>query len=693
MKKITQFFLCLLLSLSFLTAQQTVERTVGTDNQMLHISANMVENTPEELFGYIDRAKAKGANTVLFSDSKLSRFGLNGTAGSLWDTRMRELVDGIREREMKLHFITIVMGFNGSMLSNDTNLTTGYPIRKQPLQVENGILKPVATAQINNGSFEEVTADNANIPVGWGFQDAIGERTFIDTEVKRSGNASFRADARDNQLSRIFTSFETQPFHQYTLSFWMKAQNLTAANVLPVVLNDDDKSIKDRLTNLRMSLPKENGGRSYFNAANNLTIDEWTEVRVAFNSQEATRVKIALAVFNGTAGSIWFDDVKIEDSPTLNWLNRDDLPISATVKETGRALSFVTDLERPVDLLLGQSGFNGSYDTQHTAPTVSLKSNTTLNEGAIVELSGWHGMPTANGQVSGSWNNEQNFANMRLIHQRLYDTFKPDGFLLNYSEIRTGGYEPNDTQYKNSGEALGRSIERAFADLFEVAPNAEYYFWSDMIDPNHNAIEKYYQINSSLEGIWNYVDPDKVTLATWWEGDKITKLGPLSLKFFEDLGFKQVVGAYYDANVIDNYNRWQNAAQGLNLVNGSLYATWTRPRNFQDIESFGDVWWENGKVLAIENEKISTNEAIAILPNPAFNVVSIDLNTNSDITLREILVYDSKGSLVYAKNDFFNTFSSPNSFGLDVSGYSKGLYYINTITSKGAKYISKLIVK
>ncbi|WP_029489891.1 hypothetical protein [Aquimarina agarivorans] len=108
--------------------------------------------------------------------------------------------------------------------------------------------------------------------------------------------------------------------------------------------------------------------------------------------------------------------------------------------------------------------------------------------------------------------------------------------------------------FSTSGEALANSIERAFKDLSEVAPNAKQYFWSNMIDPFHNAILNYYQINNTLDKSWLGVDPKKVTLATWWEGQKIIDNGTRSLKFFSDLGFDQILGAFYYEDVTTNYN-------------------------------------------------------------------------------------------------------------------------------------------
>ena len=92
------------------------------------MAANLVVTTAEELLGYVDRAQASGANAVLFSDTKLNTYGLNGTFSTTWDSRMNQLVDGVKSRGMKFNVITISMGFAGSLIASDPNLTTGYPI-------------------------------------------------------------------------------------------------------------------------------------------------------------------------------------------------------------------------------------------------------------------------------------------------------------------------------------------------------------------------------------------------------------------------------------------------------------------------------------------------------------------------------------------------------------------------------------
>ena len=651
---------------------------IGNEDQILHISANMVINTADELLGYVDRAKSKGANTVLFSDSKLSRFGLNGTSGERWDREMRKFVDGVKQREMKLFFITIVMGFNGSMLSNTPELTTGYPVINQKLIAQNGILKPLSSANIANGGFENF---NQNKPSGWNFQDAAGERTFVDTAVKYSGNASFRADAKNNESSRIITTFDVNPFHQYTLTFWIKTENLTVQNVETIIRDDNNKN--RRLTNLRLSLPKQDGGRQYFNRPNNLTLD-WTQMRIAFNSLEATKVNLGLSLFGGQNGSIWWDDVVIEDSPTLNWLNREDLPKSI-IKANGQALTFGSQVSLPVDELLGQSGFSGSYDTHHLAKNISILNANSILEGEIVSINGYHALPTSNGQVSASWNNPRSHELMRTIHQKLFDEYAPDGFLLNYSEIRTGGWEPLDIAFENSGAALAASIKKAYDDLFEIAPNTKHYFWADMVDPFHNAKADYYQINKTLIESWKTLDPEKVTIATWWEGQKITDIGPESLRFFSDLGFKQIIGGYYDADVNDNYNRWSTAAKGIANITGSIFATWRK--DYSNIEAFGELWWEQGVLTTNEFGK---HEKVNVYPIPAKDHLIIQTNKVLLNAIKSVTVYDIKGSILKTMNTFSK---STKAIKLNTESIANGIYILSIGYNNGEYYNKKLVIQ
>ncbi|WP_430905563.1 T9SS type A sorting domain-containing protein [Maribacter sp. 2-571] len=601
---------------------------ISIDNNVrgMQIVANLALDSAEDLLALVDRAKAKGANTIFFADSKTNIFGINGTAGAKWDQEMKAFSDGVKARDMDLIFMTTVMGFCGSLIGDNPDLTTGYPIKNQELRAENGELVPVNSSELFNGDFEDYSG---NLVTDWGFQDAPGSRTFIDTQVKRSGQASFRAEGKGGESSRIFTTFKVVPFHQYTLRFWVKTENLTADNLLALIRDEDNHDRE--LTSLQLSTTrKDDGGRSYFKSPNQFTLD-WTEVRIAFNSLEATRVNLALAVYGGTTGKIWWDDVEILDTPALNWLNRDDLPKSVQF-QNGSPLDFGVDVAVPLDTKLGFSGYPGDFDTQHAPPKIQIINSGKIKEGDIVTINGYHGLPTAAGQVSCSWNNPETYERMRQVHQSLQDTYQPDGFLLNYSEIRTGGWEPADADnFTTSGAALAQSIKVAFEDLFEIAPDGQFYFWSDMVDPNHNANAFYYQVKNTLDQSWLTLNADKVTIANWWETVDIPKKAAASLQFFSDKEFKQIVGAFYDSDVNVNYDRWQQAAEGIEGIVGNMYATWTADGDFTKIEPYGDLWWVRKEV---QNQIVSLSAPKEVTPRETYSIEVVhEAEAASDIVV------------------------------------------------------------
>lgn len=556
----------------------------GVPEKIIHMVGNFAVDTAAAQLAIVDRARAKGANTVIFSDTKVNNWALDNSVGTRWFTEMRSFYDGVKARDMKFVFETIAIGYCSSMLASAPDLTTGYPVREQPLRAFGGSLVPVNTAAIGNGGFESFTG---NAPDGWDYQDAAGVRTFVDTIVKRSGKSSFRADARDGANSRVMTTLTVKPWHQYRVRFWMKAENLSA-NYIAALMLDSTSGVA--LSSQSLSFPQAENpeDRDYIRQASNLQ-REWTEVMVTFNSQNTTSLRFALSVFGGTSGSVWWDDVSIEDVPTLNWLQRGDLPRSAKLAN-GSSVLLGSDMSEPIDPKLGKIGYPGRYGYHHQPTLPSILNAAKIREGDTVYLSGYHGLAATEAQTACSWNTPAIISRMRNVHEKIQQTFQPDGYLLNYDEIRTGGFEPADLVYANSGAALAASIEKAYKDLFSVAPNARHYFWSDMVDPAANAVANFYQVNNTLDGSWKTLKPAKVTMLTWWSGSDIESKGPASLKFFSDLGFKQVIGAFYDEDVALNHQRWQAAKGNLPNIIGGMYTTWTT--DYSKIEAFGDWWWK-----------------------------------------------------------------------------------------------------
>ena len=80
----------------------------------------------------------------------------------------------------------------------------------------------------------------------------------------------------------------------------------------------------------------------------------------------------------------------------------------------------------------------------------------------------------------------------------------------------------------------------------DLDPKANIVIWSDMFDPNHNAVDRYYAVNGSLKGSWEGLPAD-VTIVNWNSGKAAD-----SLKFFAGRGHKQILAGFYDQPHFNN---------------------------------------------------------------------------------------------------------------------------------------------
>jgi hypothetical protein len=114
--------------------------------------------------------------------------------------------------------------------------------------------------------------------------------------------------------------------------------------------------------------------------------------------------------------------------------------------------------------------------------------------------------------------------------------------------------------------------------LKEVSPKARIVVWSDMFDPYHNAVDRYYLVNGSLKKSWKGLPAD-VIIANW-NGGKAAE----SLQWFADRGHPQIIAGYYDSG-LDNFRHWDTAARGVRGVTGFMYTTWQN--RYDDLEAYG----------------------------------------------------------------------------------------------------------
>src|SRR5262249_44292425 len=128
---------------------------------------------------------------------------------------------------------------------------------------------------------------------------------------------------------------------------------------------------------------------------------------------------------------------------------------------------------------------------------------------------------------------------------------------------------------------LADHVRRSTASVKDLNPKAQLVVWSDMFDPNHNAVDNYYLVNGSLRGSWDGL-PRDIVIANWNGGE-----AGGTLQFFADRGHRQVIAGYYDADDLSGFTGWDAAAKGVKGAYGFMYTTWDH--KYDLLETYGEA--------------------------------------------------------------------------------------------------------
>jgi len=528
----------------------------------------------------MERAKKVNYNGVFIVDPRISWWWKeNPRFAERWRANAQLVRD--KARELGLEYIIHVMG--AGVLYNDVNLATGYPIVAAPLKAQDGKLIPIQNASIKNGSFD-IYSDNRFD--GW-FYDNPGVVSFVDESVVKDGNASIRFEnisANPHGNARVIHKLNVVKYQQYRLRFWVKMENLSGRFNATVRKADMSRVLQKQ----HYAEPSEQS--SYFHQFLQNKTADWCEQTVAFNSLDSELVNIYIGIGGGTQGKFWLDDVRIDCVPTLNVLRRKSLPLRLESADTGYEEG--TDFQRIVDPHLGGEPWRGAYGVYHEGPEIELTADSRIKDGQEVSLSCYHALTMPRAEINCSMIEEKVYDIHADEVKHARDVLNPDGYLVNYCEMRTGGWEPNEmAQFKTSGELFAYSIRRCYDIISKNNGGKPVYVWSDMFDPHHNARENYYLVNNTIEGSWEGLDRDIIILTWHPKGDGV--------RFFSERGHKQVISGYTYGDVEGDYAIWMERIGDAEGVIGTFFYPQT---GWSDLEKYANIWW-NGTNMPLELKK------------------------------------------------------------------------------------------
>lgn len=508
-----------------------------------------------QLMELVDTAAAHGLNGLLLS----SGFDSLDLKKPSYFANVETLKSHCGARGIEIIPIFMSVGYGGGLLAHDPNLAAGLPVRDALFTVRGREARLLADppVEIRNGDFERWKGNRA---LDFDFHDQPGKISFADRAVFKDGRASIRFEAFENDPehghARIMQRVRVHPYRAYVVSLYVKTQDLTGGS-------------------FRIQVLVENRALAPYDPRVPATTD-WRRVQALFNSLDNNEVRVYAGVWGAKTGTFWVDGMQIDEVGPVNVLRRPGTPIRVKGESNGLVYEEGRDFEKLVDPRMRV------YQPYHEPPVIRLTANSRIRNGDRLRVSWYHPVVINRGQVTACMAEPKIYEIWRRQVELLHQHLAPRKYFLSMDEIRAGGAcEACRREGQSMARILGACITKQYELIKTVAPKAEVYIWSDMLDPNHNAHADYYLVDGDFTGSWKYVPKDLI-IACWY-----FKKRDLSLKHFSQLGYKTIGAAYYDADDLENCTGWLKSLQATPGARGIMYTSW---RNKYDLlGAFGDL--------------------------------------------------------------------------------------------------------
>ena len=500
----------------------------------------------------IDRAAAAGYTGVAFWDSSF-----NFMSDSFWPAenvaRLHRVIDHAVAKGLKVIAPVAPFGFANDALQANPNWAEAQRIIGARFRVD---ASGKRLQLVNSFRALENPGFESGESTWFGTHDS---GIALDTTVAHSGRASaVIRNARGN--ARYRQQIALTPWRQYHLRLFYKSENFRGLSQLGVL--DKSDGSKERL-----NAPIPAAGSH-----------PWTQLDFTFNSQDSTAAWLYLGVWGGSSGTLWLDDIQIEETALVYVVRRDGAPlkvydpsIPSIAYREGSDFNTIADPR----LTASRTPFTDLY---HDPAPVKLPSRTRLRPGQIVAIDFYAVFPIPGPmQVAMCLTEDGVLKWQRRNAEAIRNVLPPGaGILLQYDEIRQMNSCASCRAKQMSAAALlDWSVNQSARTYNSVFPGAPLYVWSDMFDPQHNARDHYYYVEGDLTGSWKDL-PRSITVLNW----NLDHLHDSLLWFSgedrrQPVPHAQIIAGYYDKGDGAAAARSElDQAQGVSGILGLMYTTW-----------------------------------------------------------------------------------------------------------------------
>jgi hypothetical protein len=483
------------------------------------------------------------------------------------------------------------IGYSEGILLHDPDLAEGFETNTRfVIAGDSGRLIGDPNVTLANGGFEAYTG---NTFTGYGFQDAPGDRTFVDNTVHHSGSASMKCTNMTGGNTRVIKTLPCKPNQGYHLSVWAKTSGFSGYfQILAIGINN--KGVSQTLTFTQYSVP---------------STGDWKQYNVIFNTLGNTQVSLYAGIWGDAQGTIWLDDFAVEDAGLANIVRRPTTKPTVSVLHKSGTYAEGRDYTGLIDTVMEQSA--GSY-TWHAGPSIHIPNGSSIQPGDTVNLYFWRANPVLNyengdGSTMVCVSEDTLYSILHDQISRVEQLHHPNQYMMGHDEIRALNQDSAClSRNLTAAQLLADNLTKCDSIVHVVHPSAPTYVWSDMFDSLHNAHANYYLVNGDLYGDWDLI-PKDISIVNWSPDKKG------SLEFFARKGFRQVTSPYYDVPDTRNIREWRIAMEGVPNVDGMMYTTWSGDYSF--LTPFADYAWSAGPMIVhqpYDTAQVSYGDSVAI---------------------------------------------------------------------------------
>lgn len=503
----------------------------------------------------IDQAKSWGYTGVVFWDSSFAFASAPFfDSGNL--TRLQTVMTYALSRGMQATATIAPYGDSrNDLLMSNPNWAEASRVVGSQFQVNSAgtgltMLNSFPASGIQNAGFE------SGKTVWFGYND---DGTGVDYSTAHSGIASgVVTNAPMN--ARFLQTVTLKPWRQYHLRFWYKSQNFSGS---PAFYINDAADYSKQLLNV-----------PYWNASGT---QGWTQMDYIFNSQDITNAALLFGVWGGSSGSLWFDDVSIEETALIYAVRRPATPVRVYDPNSGTTYNEGSDYNHIQDNQV-EASRTPYTDDYHLPTPVTLPAGTRLKPGQIVDIDSYSVFPVPGALTVGACLTDAGVLAYQTANAQALKPIIPNGagLMMQYDEMRQ---MDSDTSCKaknmTPGQLLAWSVQNTIDSYSSQIPGASLFVWSDMFDPYHNAIPHYYYAEGDMSGSWTGL-PSNVTVMNWNLGNLTNSLTWFSgMNPSQPVPHQQFIAGYYDnGNGAQDAQQEIAAAAGIPGVRGLMYTTW-----------------------------------------------------------------------------------------------------------------------